>query len=167
SCGFRVWAPLKKSMRLHLLDPDEQIVMEKDRDGYYTTVVSSLSAGRRYYFIPDDGDDLPDPVSFYQPESVHGPSQVVDHDAFRWTDNTWRGIPFRELVLYELHVGTFTDEGTFDAIIPRLDDLLALGINALELMPVAQFPGERNWGYDGVFPYAVQNTYGGPDGLKR
>src|SRR5690606_36876225 len=100
-------------------------------------------------------------------EGVHGPSQVVDHNAFSWTDAAWRGLPLKNLILYELHVGCFTEEGTLEAIIPRLDALMETGINAIELMPVSQFPGGRNWGYDGVYPYAVQNSYGGTEGLKK
>jgi maltooligosyltrehalose trehalohydrolase len=107
-----------------------------------------------------------DPASRYQPESVHGPSQVVD-TYFRWTDTHWRGIPLRDYVLYELHVGTATPEGTFEALIPRLGYFDELGVTALELMPVAQFPGKRNWGYDGVLPFAVQNSYSCPLGLKK
>jgi maltooligosyltrehalose trehalohydrolase len=120
----------------------------------------------RYFFKPDGEKDYPDPASFYQPEGVHGPSQVVNHSLYQWNDQEWKGLPLEELIIYEMHVGTFTPEGTFEAIIPRLDELKATGINALEIMPVAQFSGNRNWGYDGVFPYAVQNSYGGPDGLK-
>src|SRR5204862_2591707 len=100
------------------------------------------------------------------PDGVHGPSAVVGSD-FPWTDVTWRGVPLHRLVLYELHVGTFTPEGTFDAVVPRLVELAELGVTAIEIMPVSQFSGGRNWGYDGVFPYAVQNSYGGPDGLRR
>lgn len=110
---------------------------------------------------------LLDPASHFQPEGVHGPSEVVDHDAFPWRTRAWAQRPFGEWAIYELHVGAFTPEGTFDAAIGRLDDLAELGINAIELMPVAQFPGARNWGYDGVYPFAVQNNYGGPEGLKR
>lgn len=163
-----MWAPLKKKMALHVVHPrDEVIAMRKGEEGYFHVVVEDLPAGARYYFRPDGGRDYPDPASHYQPEGVHGPSQVVDHDAFAWSDDEWKGLLLEEMIMYELHVGTFTPEGTFAAIIPRLRDLKEAGINALELMPVAQFPGERNWGYDGVYPYAVQHSYGGPDGLKR
>ncbi|HLO09782.1 MAG TPA: malto-oligosyltrehalose trehalohydrolase, partial [Desulfobacteria bacterium] len=108
-----------------------------------------------------------DPASRFQPQGVHGPSMVIDPDAFSWVGLEWRGIPLSSYILYELHVGTYTPEGTFDAVIPRLDSLVGLGITAVELMPVSQFPGRRNWGYDGVFPFAVQESYGGPEGLKR
>lgn len=166
-CRFRVWAPLRKRMVLHLVDGHRKVEMSRDDQGYFSVVAENVGPGAKYFFIPDGEKDLPDPASNFQPEGVHGPSQVVDHDAFQWSDQRWKGLPFRDLFIYELHTGTFTHEGTFQAIIPRLKDLADTGINAIELMPVAQFPGKRNWGYDGVFPYAVQNSYGGPDGLKR
>lgn len=124
-------------------------------------------AGDRYYYLPEGEYQYPDPCSQYQPEGITGPSQVVDHAAFPWQDGAWKGKPLTSMIFYEIHVGTFTPEGTLEAIIPRLDDLVQLGINALELMPVAQNPGTRNWGYDGVYLYAVQHNYGGPDGLKK
>lgn len=168
SCRFTVWAPEKKRMILHIVAPyDREVEMEQDTTGYFHTTVPDVAPGTRYFFRPDGGADIPDVASHHQPDDVHGASAVVDHDAFAWHDTDWHGLPPEALVLYELHVGTFTPEGTFDAIIPRLDDLAAVGINALELMPVAQFPGARNWGYDGVYPYAAQHSYGGPDGLKR
>ncbi|MBT1689280.1 malto-oligosyltrehalose trehalohydrolase [Fulvivirgaceae bacterium PWU37] len=168
TCRFTVWAPEKKRMVLHLVAPNErEVEMVPDMTGYFHVTVPDVPPGTRYFFRPDGGHDTPDVASQYQPDDVHGASYVVDHDAFVWQDHHWHGLPMESLVLYELHVGTFTPEGTFDAIIPRLDDLAATGINALELMPVAQFAGTRNWGYDGVYPYAVQHSYGGPDGLKR
>jgi len=118
------------------------------------------------YLIRLDGRERPDPASRFQPEGVHGPSQVVDLHR-DWQDAAWRGLPLSGYVFYELHVGTFTPEGTFDAVIPHLDELRDLGVTAIEIMPVAQFPGGRNWGYDGVYPWAVQNSYGGPHGLQR
>ena len=168
SCIFRVWAPEKEKMSLHLVYPVEEILeMQQDEGGYFMLEIEGVGHGTRYFYRPDGGDGIPDPASHYQPEGVHGPSEVVDHSRFEWTDNNWKGIPFNELVLYELHAGTFTPEGTFEAIIPRLNELADTGINALELMPVSQFPGSRNWGYDQVYPYAVQNSYGGPEQLKR
>lgn len=168
SCTFSVWAPEKKSMVLHLVHPyAQEIKMKKDGMGYFHSEIKDLFPGARYFFKPDGEKDLPDPASHYQPEGVHGPSELVDHDSYSWQDQSWKGIPFRELVLYEIHVGTFTQEGTFEAIIPFLDDIAEIGVNGIELMPVAQFPGNRNWGYDGVLPYSVQNTYGGPEGLKK
>jgi maltooligosyltrehalose trehalohydrolase len=166
-CVFCVWAPLKDKMHVHLVETGDRVIeMDKIGEGYFEKRISDLPAGSRYFFRPDDANDFPDPASNFQPDGVHGPSQTVDHAGFQWTDAMWNAPNFRELVFYELHVGTFTGEGTFNAIVPRLDDLVHLGINAIELMPVNQFPGNRNWGYDGVFPYAVQNSYGGVDGLK-
>ncbi|HEY8715343.1 MAG TPA: malto-oligosyltrehalose trehalohydrolase, partial [Candidatus Acidoferrum sp.] len=121
----------------------------------------------RYFYRFDDGRDRPDPASRFQPEGVHGPSQLVDLSQFPWTDRAWRGFELADGIFYELHVGTFTPEGTFDAVIPHLPALRELGITTIELMPVAQFPGLRNWGYDGVQPFAPQNSYGGPRGLQR
>ena len=167
-CVFKVWAPEKKRMMLHLVHPFEEIIeMQPVEGGYYIYEKEGAGHGTRYFYRPDDSADLPDPASHFQPEGVHGPSEVIDHNQFQWTDNNWKGIPFNELILYELHVGTFTPEGTFEAIIPRLAELAETGINALELMPVSQFPGSRNWGYDRVYPYSVQNSYGGPFRLKK
>ncbi len=167
-CVFTVWAPEHETMILHLLYPETaRISMEKDAFGYWKAELNDIRPGTRYMYGPDAATAYPDPASFYQPDGVHESSEVIDHHAFRWTDREWKGMALKELILYELHVGTFTEEGTFDAIIPRLDELKDTGINAIELMPVAQFPGARNWGYDGVYPYAVQNSYGGPNGLKR
>ncbi|RMF88595.1 MAG: malto-oligosyltrehalose trehalohydrolase [Nitrospinota bacterium] len=167
-CTFRVWAPLAPSVDLRLLTPEEhRIPMDRQERGYWEVVVEGIAPGTRYlYHVPGKGE-RPDPASHFQPDGVHAPSQVVDHTGFPWTDDRWRGPLLSELIIYELHVGTFTPEGTFEAILPRLPALQELGITALELMPVAQFPGERNWGYDGVYPFAVQNSYGGPAGLKR
>lgn len=140
--------------------------MENNGRGYYRAKVAGLSAGARYFYRVNGQSDVPDPASRFQPEGVHGPSQVVEAK-FTWTDKGWYGVPLRDYVIYELHVGTFTAEGTFEAIIPHLAELKGLGITAIEIMPVNQFPGRRNWGYDGVGLFAVQNSYGGPEGLKR
>jgi maltooligosyltrehalose trehalohydrolase len=168
-CHFVVWAPEKEKVTLHITGPQaRRLPMQRAEEGYFELVADQVQAGTTYFYRLDNEDkDLPDPASYYQPEGVHGPSQVVDHAGYPWRDDAWRGRPFRDLVLYELHVGTFTPEGTFAAIIPRLDDLLTTGINAIELMPVSQVPGNRNWGYDGVYPYSVQNAYGTPEDLKR
>ncbi|MBU1821504.1 MAG: malto-oligosyltrehalose trehalohydrolase, partial [Bacteroidetes bacterium] len=167
-CDFTVWAPEKQSMTLHITAPHEQrVAMQKDDMGYFNVLVKGVQPGTRYFFAPNGEKEFPDPASHYQPEGVHGPSEVVDHAAFAWQDKDWRGLPFKDLILYEIHIGTFTSEGTCEAIIPCLDELAATGINAIELMPVSQFAGGRNWGYDGVYPYAVQNSYGGPEGLKK
>jgi maltooligosyltrehalose trehalohydrolase len=167
-CTFSVWAPEKEAMILHIVHPfEKEIAMNRDDFGYFSMEIENAGDGCRYFYKPDGEKDIPDPASNFQPEGVHGPSQVVDHSRFRWKDISWKGIPLKDLVIYEIHVGTFTREGTFEAVIKRLDELTNTGINAIELMPVAQFPGSRNWGYDGVYPFAVQNTYGGPDGLKK
>lgn len=168
SCSFSVWAPLCKEVRLNLLAPVQQEVpMKMDEWGYWTASNIKAPPGSRYRYVLDRRIHRPDPASFFQPEGVHGPTEVVNHGAFAWQDSPWRGIALESLIIYELHVGAFTPEGTFDSIIARLDDLAATGITAIELMPVAQFPGSRNWGYDGAYPFAAQNSYGGPEGLKR
>jgi maltooligosyltrehalose trehalohydrolase len=154
-------------VEVRILSPEERIVpLEKVSRGYHHGVVQGVKPGTRYFYRLDGNTERPDPASRFQPEGVHGPSQVIDPH-FVWEALHWSGIPFSHYVLYELHVGTFTAQGTFDAIVPHLDELKDLGITSIELMPVAQFPGERNWGYDGVYSFAVQNSYGGPDGLKR
>lgn len=135
--------------------------------GYFTVEIEDVEPGAKYCYVLSNGAERPDPASRYQPEGVHGPSQVVDPRSFEWTDDNWRGIPHQLLVIYELHVGTYTAEGTFDALIDHLDDLVDLGITAIEVMPVAQCPGSRNWGYDGVDLFAVQNSYGGPEAFAR
>jgi len=166
-CRFLVWAPMAERVEVHLVSPREEIVpLTRGERGYCSAVVAGVEPGSRYFYRLDGLLDFPDPASRFQPEGVHGPSQVAQ-PRFAWDDGLWSGLPLRDYVIYELHVGTFTPEGTFDAIIPYLDDLKELGLTALELMPVAQFPGGRNWGYDGVYPFAAQNSYGGPEGLKR
>ncbi|MFA5039220.1 MAG: malto-oligosyltrehalose trehalohydrolase [Candidatus Omnitrophota bacterium] len=166
-CLFTVWAPFLKALSLHLTGKNDIFLpMAMDAKGFWSIDVLQAPPGTRYTFRFEDGKDRPDPASFDQPEDIFGASCVVDHSAFWWQDDDWKSPQLEEMVFYELHVGAFTPLGTFEAIIERLDDLKDLGVNALELMPVAQFPGKRGWGYDGVFPYAVQHSYGGPAGLK-
>src|SRR5215471_4197447 len=166
-CRFRVWAPLCNKLELHVTAPEDFVLlMEPKQLGYHTAVLEGVKPGARYKYRLENGKEFPDPVSRYQPEGVHGPSEVID-PSFPWNDDRWFGLPIENYVIYELHVGTFTPEGTFDAVIPHLDELADTGITAIEIMPVAQFPGNRNWGYDGVYPFAVQNSYGGPSGLKK
>jgi len=169
SVVWRIWAPRCESLALITCPGDQrqETPMTRDSQGYYIHREPDVDEGLRYAYKPDDGGEYPDPASRWQPEGVHRPSAVFSPEAFRWADQQWRGLHPDELVLYELHVGTFTAEGTLDAVIPRLPALIELGVTAIELMPVAQFPGDRNWGYDGVHPYAVQNTYGGPQALQR
>ena len=165
-CAFCVWAPFSRKVEVHVLSPKEQACpLDGDGQGYHRGVLEHVEPGSRYLYRLDGGRERPDPASRFQPEGVHGPSQVLPSD-FAWEDSAWVGLPLQEYILYELHVGTFTQEGTFEAVIPHLDELKDVGITALELMPVAQFPGNRNWGYDGVYPFAVQSSYGGPGGLK-
>ena len=164
---FNLWAPFLSKVALKIVSPQEKIIpMEKDGKGYWKITVGDTSDKTRYLYQLNGEKERPDPASHFQPEGVHGPSQVIDHDSFRWEDSEWNGIPISAMIIYELHTGTFTPEGTFEAIISRLDELKDMGINVLEIMPIAQFPGERNWGYDGVYPFAVQNSYGGPTGFK-
>ncbi len=166
-CTFDVWAPLLRNVNVRLEDPAARdLSMERDEWGHWRVETGDVAPGTRYRFVLNQEQSRPDPASQFQPDGVHGPSAVVDHAAFHWMDAGWEGVPLEDMILYELHVGTFTSEGTFEAVIPRLPELRDLGINTIEIMPVAQFPGSRNWGYDGVYPYAVQESYGGPDGLK-
>ncbi|MFC1912216.1 malto-oligosyltrehalose trehalohydrolase [Chloroflexota bacterium] len=166
-CQFMVWAPLVPKIELYIVSPKELAVpLEKEGEGYHKTIVDGVEPGSQYFYRLDGQKECPDPASRYQPQGVHGPSQVTD-SLFPWKDQGWSGLPLTEYIIYELHVGTFTPEGTFGAIIPHLDELRDLGITAVELMPVAQFSGNRNWGYDGVYPFAVQDSYGGPEELKH
>jgi maltooligosyltrehalose trehalohydrolase len=166
-CRFRVWASQRQRVDLHLTAPTDRVVpMEAKELGYFEVTLDDIEPGSRYLYRLDGEVERPDPASRSQPTTVHEPSAVVD-PTFPWTDHGWHGLPLDKFVLYELHVGTFTPEGTFEAIIPRLPDLVDLGVTAIELMPVAQSPGRRGWGYDGVYPFAPQNSYGGPAGLKR
>jgi maltooligosyltrehalose trehalohydrolase len=166
---FRLWAPAARRVELGLADAQgghRWRVMPALDDGWYEVHAADAAAGTRYRYRLDGGDVLPDPAARFNPGDVHGDSEVVDPRAFDWTDGAWRNRPWHEAVIYELHVGTFTPRGTFAAVIERLDYLAALGVTALELMPLADFPGACNWGYDGVLPYAPDARYGAPDDLK-
>lgn len=165
-CHFRVWAPLAREAVLYLEENERAVPLTPEAQGYFATTVEGVKAGSRYTYRLDGRDNLPDPASRHQPQGVHGPSAVVD-TACAWTDAGWRNWPLRDYIIYELHIGTFTPAGTFDAAIAELPYLHDLGITAIELLPVSQFPGTRNWGYDGVFLFAVQHSYGGPAGLRR
>ncbi|HWQ19979.1 MAG TPA: malto-oligosyltrehalose trehalohydrolase [Methanotrichaceae archaeon] len=163
---FLIFAPFPYKMAVKICGSEERLIpMSKSKRGYWQAVVDDIRPGTLYFYRLDGERDRPDPASRFQPQGVHGPSQVVP-SAYTWKDQDWQVMPLEKMVIYEIHVGTFTPAGTFDALIPRLDELSDLGINALEIMPVSQFPGGRNWGYDGVFPFAPQYTYGGPEGLK-
>lgn len=175
-CQFVLWAPEAETVTLQVVAPKpQQFPMQRLEGGYWEITAEGVTPGSLYLYQLDDREARPDPASYFQPQGVHGPSQVID-PAFDWQDQNWSSIPLEDLVLYELHVGTFTDAGSFEAVIDRLPDLKQLGVNAIELMPIAQFPGDkptedpnayRNWGYDGVYPFATQNSYGGPESLKR
>jgi maltooligosyltrehalose trehalohydrolase len=162
---FRLWAPRSAKVHVELKGKGrfEMALVE----GSFVVDVASAQPGDDYLYSLESGQKRPDPVSRHQPDGVHGPSRVVDPAGYQWHDDRWEGIALDRLVLYELHVGTFTAEGTFEGVIARLPHLRQLGVTAISLMPVGQFPGRRNWGYDGVYPYAVQDSYGGPEGLKR
>jgi maltooligosyltrehalose trehalohydrolase len=156
---FRVWAP--NARRLSVLGHE----LERAEDGIWEGELAAPPGTDYRYEL--DGREWPDPCSRFQPEGVRGPSRVVDTRAFEWSDGGWQGLSLEELVIYELHVGTFSDEGTFDGAIPYLEEVRELGATAIELMPVATFPGDRGWGYDGVYTYAPHPAYGGPEGLAR
>ncbi len=164
---FRVWAPQASTVELRIVYPKERLVpLVNAGQGYFQAQVEDAGPGTRYLYRLGHNVERPDPASRFQPHGVHGPSQIIDR-SFSWDDPCWFGLPLRDYIVYELHVGTFSRAGTFEAIIPYLPELKELGITAVELMPVAQFPGTRNWGYDGVLPFAVHNSYGGPEGLKH
>ena len=164
---FRVWAPDKGSVAVRIVSPREAIVpMTRDAQGYWTVTIADVLPGAEYFFRLDDTLDRPDPRSLLQQRGVHGPSTVVDTSLLEPDDTRYRPKAFEDQVLYELHVGTFTENGTLEAAAERLDYLADLGITAVELMPLAHFPGTRNWGYDGVYPFAVHAAYGGPAGLS-
>jgi len=159
---MRVWAP--DAQRVDVSVAGELFPMSASASGWWSADVAITG---EYAFRLDGGEPLPDPRSLWQPDGVAGPSRVYDHAAFGWTDHRWRGVPLRGSVIYEMHTGTFTPDGTFDAAIGRLGHLIDLGVNVVEVMPVAAFPGQHGWGYDGVCLWAVHDPYGGPDGLKR
>jgi maltooligosyltrehalose trehalohydrolase len=161
--SFHLWAPAAKRVDLSM---ENSHPLRRSEDGWFSGRISGVKAGARYKFRIDDEIDVPDPASAFQPEDVSGPSEVIDHSSYTWRAPHWRGRPWQETVLIETHVGTFTGEGTYRAMIGKLDHLVKSGITALELMPLADFAGRRNWGYDGVFWYAPDSAYGRPDDLK-
>jgi len=161
---FRLWAPSAK--RVDLVLERKPLPMRREDGGWFVLDVAGSGAGARYKFRIDEEIDVPDPASAFQPEDVFGPSEVIDHRSFEWRATDWRGRPWGETVLIEAHVGTFTQAGTYRAMIDRLDHLVDTGITALELMPLADFAGRRGWGYDGVLWYAPDSAYGSPDDLK-
>jgi maltooligosyltrehalose trehalohydrolase len=164
--NFVVWAPGSREVAIEMVAPEKQRYPLARGDCGYFMGSAPVGSGARYHVVRDNRPGRPDPASRFQPEGVHGPSEIVSPD-FNWTDSNWRGIALPDYVIYELHIGTFSAEGTFDGALAHLDELKDLGVTAIEIMPVAQFPGTRNWGYDGVQLFAVQNSYGGPAALKR
>ncbi len=162
---FRLWAPGAQRIQLCL---DDGVLDMQPRDaGWFEHTVAEAGAGTHYRYRIDDGIEVPDPAARFQPDDVHGPSRVIDPHAYVWQHDDWRGRPWHETVFYELHVGSFTPEGTYDGVRERLDHLIDLGVTAVELMPLAAFSGSRNWGYDGVLPFAPDASYGTPDDLKH
>jgi maltooligosyltrehalose trehalohydrolase len=161
---FRLWAPAAK--RVDLLIGQDSHPLTSGKHGWFEINIGGAKAGTRYRFRIDDEIDVPDPASSFQPEDVFGPSEVIDHASYEWRAKDWRGQPWHETVLLESHVGAFTQEGTYRAMIDRLDHLVKTGITALELLPLADFAGRRNWGYDGVLWYAPDSVYGRPEDLK-
>lgn len=166
SVRFRAWAPEAEQLQIALEDVAEPLVMRATGNGWHELRTTAATAGSRYRYVLPNGLHVPDPVSRYQPEDVNGPSQVMDPHAFVWQHPGWKGRPWEETILYELHVGTFTPEGTFLGAISKLDYLVYLGITAIEIMSLGEFPGAHNWGYDGVLLYAPNSNYGTPDELK-
>lgn len=175
SVEFRVWAPKVANLAVRIMGehPGESartISMTrplKSEDSEFVATVPHVREGADYFYVLEGERERPDPVSRWQPRGVHGPSRIVNPASFRWSDQSWSGIPLKDLIIYEFHTGTFTREGTLESVIPRLPHLRDLGITAIEIMPVAEVPGNRNWGYDGASLYAPQSSYGGPIGLKK
>jgi malto-oligosyltrehalose trehalohydrolase len=163
---FRLWAPRHAEIGVEIGAVSEPVRMDDCGEGWHELITDRAHAGSPYRFVLPDGVRVPDPASRFQPDDVHGPSEVWDPQAYRWSDGRWRGRPWREAVIYELHIGAFTPQGTFRGAIEKLDHLAGLGVTAIEIMPIGDFPGRRNWGYDGVLPYAPDASYGRPDDLK-
>src|SRR4051794_18252550 len=161
--AFRLWAPAAKQVDLVLGRPHP---MQAQSDGWHELAVPSAGAGTLYKFRIDGELEVPDPASHFQPQDVSGPSEIIDHGKFVWQADDWRGRPWEDAAFLELHIGTFTPAGSFRAAIDRLDHVAETGVTAIELMPVADFAGRRNWGYDGVLLYAPDSSYGRPDDLK-
>ena len=167
SVRFRLWAPKGQRVSVSLERSLSTLAMAKLDGGWFELDVGDARPGDRYKYLIDEATEVPDPASRFQPADVHGPSEIVDPNALVWSDENWKGRPWEEAVIYELHVGAFTPEGTFAGVEKKLDYLADLGVTAIELMPVSDFPGRRNWGYDGVLPYAPDSSYGRPEDLKR
>jgi malto-oligosyltrehalose trehalohydrolase len=169
SIRFRLWAPAARRVEISIekAKASKPIPLDRSDQGWFELTTDAAKPGSLYRYRIDGEQEVPDPASRFQPRDVHGPSEVIDPMAFDWKDETWRGRSWNEAVIYELHVGAFTQPGTFSAAKERLDYLAELGVTAIELMPVSDFPGRRNWGYDGVLPFAPDSTYGRPEELKE
>jgi len=163
---FRIWAPACDAIAVEIEGQARPFPLTRVSEGWFELDTGQATTGSRYRFVLPDGTKVPDPASRFQPEDVHGPSEVIDPNAYSWSDRDWKGRPWEEAILYEIHLGTFTQEGTFEAALKKLDYLVEMGITAIELMPIADFAGERNWGYDGVLLYAPDSSYGRPEDLK-
>ena len=163
---FKIWAPKCRRLKLRIKGRQSLLDMESMGGGWHRLDVDGVKAGTRYKYVLPDGSEIPDPASRYQPDDIHGFSEVVDAGAFKWTDMDWNGRPWEEAIIYELHVGTFTEKGSFQAAIAKLDHLVALGITAIQIMHIADFYGEFNWGYDGAMWFAPDASYGRPEELK-
>ena len=163
--AIRIWSPLSEKVEFSIID-GKSLKLDKAEKGYWELTTGKINPGDRYIFKIDD-KEYPDITSLSQPDGVHESSEAIDLSAFQWSDQNWQNHPLEEYIIYELHTGTFSAEGTFKGIEDKLEYLKALGVNAIEIMPVAQFPGDRNWGYDGVYPFAVQHSYGGPVALQN
>ena len=166
-CDFTIWAPFAEEVEVQLVRENRSFKLHPIGQGYFSGRAPDIGLDSRYFISLDNKPERGDPASRFQPEGVFGPSSIVDTSAFSWDDHEWRGIELKDYVLFELHTGVYTPSGTFDELRERIGYLKALGVTAIEIMPVAQFSGTRNWGYDGVFPFAVQNSYGGPQGLQK
>ncbi|MGZ8517255.1 MAG: malto-oligosyltrehalose trehalohydrolase [Chitinophagaceae bacterium] len=164
---INIWAPLAEKVEVEVRGKIEKLSLSKTEDGYWQLITDDVKDGDSYKICINDNDSIPEPTSLSQPEGIHGFSQAIRLNSFRWSDNDWNNLLLEDYLIYEVHTGAFTKEGTFAAIETKLDYLKELGITAIEIMPIAQFPGSRNWGYDGVFPFAVQNSYGGAKGLQQ
>jgi maltooligosyltrehalose trehalohydrolase len=167
TCKFNVWAPKAKSIHLVTQNPEKKFVLQKQEFGYWSLNLENILPGTRYKYQIDEKESFPDPASLSQPDGVHEASEVINLNDFEWTDSDWKNIPLNEMIQYELHTGTFSPEGTFSGIRSKLSYLKELGVNTIEILPVSQFSGKRNWGYDGVYPFAVQNSYGGAKELMK
>lgn len=159
---FRLWAPFCDAVAVKVYDLERIVPMQSRSRGWYEVEVEGARAGMRYRFVLENGQEVPDPASRFQPEDIEGPSEIIDPRSYAWRDAGWRGYPWEETIIYEVHIGTFTPQGTFLSAMDKLDYLVDLGITAIEIMPVGDFAGRWNWGYDGAHLFAPDSSYGRP-----